>query len=371
MHNHGPPGGRDAKAKTAANDNHLVRGVDILMRAWNFFGSSVRLLTTGAAAALALLLGISVAALAAEPPPQNVVGPTACAQCHKNEAIVWQQTHHFTTFHDLPRMQKAQDITQKLGIKRIKTEPLCLSCHFTQAVKDGEVQPVSGISCESCHGPGAPYIKLHASFSGKKQDTETAAERDQRWADSVAAGMIRPSMLYELAKNCYSCHIVPQERLINVGGHPLSPFELVSWTQGEIRHNVWYTGGKSNPEASQNVKRKMYVVGAAVELEESLRAVGKATENATYATTMAQRAQAAAQRLNAISQALKLPETDAMMQSVRSAHLRLNNDAELSGLAASIGAATKQFVTNYDGSSLGAIDSMIPGPDQYKGKPLE
>ena len=41
------------------------------------------------------------------------------------------------------------------------------------------------------------------------------------------------------------------------------------------------------------------------------------------------------------------------------------------GLADAIGNATKQFVTNYDGSSLGAIDSMIPGPDQYKGKALE
>ncbi len=341
------------------------------MRVSKFLESAARSMAVRAIAALVMLVGLSSVTLAGEPPPQNVVGPTACAECHKNEAVVWEKTHHFTTFHDLPRATKADDITKKLGIKRIKAEPLCLSCHFTQAIKDGEPQPVAGISCESCHGPGAPYMKVHSSFSGKKKETESPAERDKRWADSVAGGMIRPAMLYELAKNCYSCHIVPQEKLINVGGHPLSPFELVSWTQGEIRHNVWYTGGKSNPEATQNVKRKMYVVGAAVELEESLRAVGKATQNATYATTMAQRAQADAQRLNAISQALKLPETDEMMKSVRAVHLRLNNDAELSGLADAIGNATKQFVTNYDGSTLGAIDSMIPGPDQYKGKALE
>ena len=324
------------------------------------------------AIATVLITGPTMLVRAAEPPPDNIVGPTACAECHKNEAVVWQNTHHFTTFKELPRAPKADEITKKLGITRIKTEPLCLSCHFTQQIKDGAAEPVAGISCESCHGPGKGYMKLHSSFSGKKKDTELPAEAEKRWADSVAAGMIRPSMLYELAKNCYSCHIVPQEKLVNVGGHQAgSPFELVSWTQGEIRHNVWYTEGKSNPEASQNLKRKMYVVGAAVELEESLRAVGKATEAAGYATTMAQRAQAAAVRLKAIADALKLPETDAMLKAAASAHLKLNNDAELSPIADSISTATKAFVAKYDGGTLAGVDGMIPGADQYKGKPTQ
>jgi hypothetical protein len=322
------------------------------------------------ATATAGLLGYILFATAEEPPPKNIVGPTACADCHDKEAVIWQMTHHFTTFRDLPRSEKADEITKKLGITRIKSAPLCLSCHFTQAIKGGAPEPIAGISCESCHGPGAPYMKLHSEFSGKKQEKETPAERDKRWANSVARGMIRPSMLYALAENCYGCHIVPQEKLVNVGGHPAgSPFELVSWTQGEIRHNVWYTEGKSNPEAPKNVKRKMYVIGAAVELEESLRAVGKATESGTYAVSMAQRAQAAAQRLNAIAQALKLPETDDMLKAAGGAHLNLNNDVELSAIADTIGGATKRFDANYDGSTLGAIDSMIPGPDQYKGKP--
>jgi hypothetical protein len=330
-----------------------------------------QVLRVGAIAA-AMLFGTIAATRAAEPPPDNIVGPTACAECHKNEAVVWMNTHHFTTFKELPRAPKADEITKKLGITRIKTEPLCLSCHFTQQVKDGAPEPVAGISCESCHGPGKAYMKVHSSFSGKKKETETPDEAKKRWADTEAAGMIRPSMLYELAKNCYSCHIVPQEKLVNVGGHQAgSPFELVSWTQGEIRHNVWYTDGKSNPEASQNLKRKMYVVGAAVELEESLRAVGKATEAAGYATTMAQRAQAAAVRLKAIADALKLPETDTMLKAAASAHLKLNNDVELEPIADTIGGAAKSFVAKYDGASLGAIDGMIPGPDQYKGKPTQ
>jgi hypothetical protein len=339
---------------------------------WNELRKRGGRLAAMAAIAAAVLFGPLTMPRAAEPPQQNVVGPTACAECHKNEAVIWQTTHHFTTFRDLPRDPKADEITKKLGITRIKTESVCLTCHFTSMLKDNVPEPVAGISCESCHGPGKGYIKVHSSFSGKKKETETPAERDKRWADSVAAGMIRPSMLYELAKNCYSCHIVPQEKLVNVGGHQAgSAFELVSWTQGEIRHNVWYTDGKSNPEAPQNVKRKMYVIGAAVELEESLRAVGKATESAGYAVTMAQRAQAAAQRLNAIAPLLKLPETDEMLKAALTAHLKLNNDAELTAVANTIGAAAKRFDVKYDGSTLAAIDGMIPGRDQYKGKPAQ
>ena len=320
--------------------------------------------------AAALLLASAFAAGAAQPGPENIVGPAACAECHKVEAAVWQHTHHFTTFTELPRKPKAEEIAKKMGVSRLKASSLCLNCHFTSMIKDGASTTVAGISCESCHGPGKGYVKVHSNFSGKKKDTETAAERAKRWKESEAAGMIRPKMIYALAKNCYSCHIVPQEKLVNVGGHQAgSPFELVSWSQGEIRHNTWYTDGKSNPEAPRTIKRKMYVIGAAVELEESLRAVGKATENAGYAVTMAQRAQAAAQRLNAINNTLKLPETGAMMSAALTAQLKLNNDAALTAVADKIAAAARQFDAKYDGAALGAIDGMIPGPASYKGKP--
>ena len=80
--------------------------------------------------------------------------------------------------------------------------------------------------------------------------------------------MIRPSSLYRLAKNCYSCHVVPQEDLVNKGGHPAgSAFELVSWSQGEVRHNTWHSKGKENVPASAARKRMLYLVGLGVELE--------------------------------------------------------------------------------------------------------
>lgn len=327
--------------------------------------------------AMLLALGVLGVALwapaASAADPAKIVGPGACDECHKVEVQIWQNTHHFASFREMPRKQEATDIAQKMAVERIRTDGLCANCHFTLQAKDGKDEPIAGVSCESCHGAARDWNKPHGNFSGKKKDTETAAERDQRWKDAEAAGMIRPHDMYGWAKNCYSCHIVPQEKLVNVGGHVAgSPFELVAWSQGEIRHNTWYTDGKSNPEAPPATKRKMYVVGAAVELEESLRAVGKATQKDKYAVTMAQRAQAAAQRLAAVAAALKLPELDEMVAAMKEAQLKLNNDAQLTAVADKIGGATQRFVKQYDGSTLAGIDSMLPTAAQYKdGEPKQ
>ncbi len=330
-----------------------------------------RLATAMGVAAVAVVLFVAPGAQAAPArlDPANVVGPTKCAECHKVEALIWQHTHHFASFREIPRDPKAAEIAKKMGLRRIKSESLCLNCHFTNVEKGGNLDPIAGISCKSCHGAGKNFIKVHSGFSGKKKETESAAERAARWKKSEAAGMIRPYMIFKIAENCYSCHIVPEEKLVNVGGHQAgSAFELVSWTQGEIRHNTWYTDGKSNPTASKNIQRKMYVTGAAVELEQSLRAVGKATQNATYAQTMARRAQAAAQRLGAINKALNLPETNAMMAAAGTAQLNLNNEKQLSGVADKIAAATQAFDKKYDGSQLGAVELDDPGAAILQGQ---
>jgi cytochrome c554/c'-like protein len=299
---------------------------------------------------------------------KDIVGPTQCAKCHKLESEIWQHTHHFASFRSMPRLPKATEISQKMGIARVRDpDTICAKCHFTSGTENGQLQVIAGISCESCHGPGKNYIEVHPAKKGESQ-----AQVAERLKKAASAGMIQKDMIFKIAKNCYSCHIVPQEKLVNVGGHAAgSPFEMVSWTQGEIRHNTWYAEGKSNAPASKNIQRKMYVIGAAVELSESLRAVGNATQNATYATTMARRAQAAAQRLQTVSNALKLPETNEMMAAVATAKLNLNNGPQLNAVADKIETAAEAFDKKYDGSSLGAVDGMIPGPQYYKGQPFQ
>lgn len=320
--------------------------------------------------AFVLILG-GVNTVRAANDPSKVMGPNACAECHKNEAAVWKGTHHFKTFRDLPRSKEAREIAKKMGVRRIKAASLCLDCHFTTQPKGNKLKAIAGISCESCHSAGKSWIKVHSGYSGKKKATESATEAKARWAKTEAGGMIRPKAIYTLAKNCYSCHVVPREKLVNVGGHSAgSKFELVSWSQGEIRHNLWYGNGKENKPASTKRKRLMFVVGLAVELETALRAVGKATQKKTYAVKMARRAATARKRLAGAAKILSnVPELAAAAKAAQAAGLKLNNDKELSAAADKVAAAGMAIAAKYDGSTFGAIDKAIPGPGKYKGKP--
>ena len=54
---------------------------------------------------------------------------------------------------------------------------------------------------------------------------------------SSEVGIGKRESVYDIAKNCLSCHTVPNEALVNAG-HPTSEkFEFVRWSQGEVRHN--------------------------------------------------------------------------------------------------------------------------------------
>ena len=112
--------------------------------------------------------------------PVKIVGPNACAECHKQEAEAWKGTHHFKTFREMPRRKEANEIAEKMGVQRIRSESVCLNCHYTVQEKDNKKQPIAGISCESCHSAGEDWIKVHSQFSGKTEKTETKAEAEAR-----------------------------------------------------------------------------------------------------------------------------------------------------------------------------------------------
>lgn len=302
--------------------------------------------------------------------PAKTIGPNQCAECHKDEAAHWQNSHHFTTFREMPRKKEANEIAKKVGVKRIRSDSLCLGCHYTVIEENNRPKPVAGISCESCHSGGKDWIKLHSEYSGKKKDTETQEEAANRWQQAEAQGMIRPKTIYRIAQNCFSCHVVPQEQLVNVGGHPAgSAFELVAWSQGEVRHNTWYSKGE-NEEASIERKRILFVVGAAVELETALRAVGVATQKQTYAVQMAKRASIARKKVTAMARLVpQVQELAAIANTGNAVSLKLNNNAELSAAADKIQQLIVALVAKHDGKSFASLDKYVPGPDKYKGQP--
>lgn len=301
--------------------------------------------------------------------PAKIVSPNACAECHKQEVEAWKGTRHFKTFREMPRKPEAKEIAEKMGLRRIKSESLCLNCHFTVQQKNNQEEAVSGISCESCHGAGQDWIKVHSGFSGKTAKTETKTEEDARWKLAESKGMIRRRSLYQLATNCYSCHVVPQENLVNKGGHkPGSSFELVSWSQGEVRHNTWYSQGKENVAADDARKRMLYLVGLGIELETGLRAIGKATVRREYAFAMAKRVDRARKQLAAAAKAApNVPEIAKMVEFAHSAGLKLKNDRYLTVAADGVSKLLVSITEKYDGSTMAGLDSLIPGSDKFKG----
>lgn len=299
--------------------------------------------------------------------PHMVKGPDSCGECHKASVAAWKQSRHATSFKTLPRSKKAKEIAKKMGIRRIKAKSSCLTCHFTSAVPKKRIKAIAGITCESCHGAASKWIKLHSDYGGKgvKKDSETPQHKTKRYADSEAAGMIRPRRLYSVANNCYQCHTVPNEKLVNVGGHPAgSAFELVAWSQGEVRHNVWYS--KSNDEASADRKRLMYVVGKALDLEHALRGLAIATGPGAYAEAMTKRALSAKADIAKIAGTAKTAEIGSIMAAA-GVGLKLGNAGPLNAAAEKIQAAARKISDGRNGAALAAVDAMMPGADKYKG----
>ena len=294
--------------------------------------------------------------------PHNVVGASECGECHEDEVAVWRDTKHYKSFYEVSKSEKGRKIAKNMGIKRIKKDAVCIDCHFLEGPKDGNIQPIAGISCESCHGPAKKWINVHSDYGGKsveKQD-EAPEHRSARLSQTKSAGMIKPGDLYDLADNCYGCHLVPEQAVVDTGGHAAgSKFELMSWSQGEIRHNFFRSdSGKENAISSAERKRLLFVIGQALELEHSLKGYAKATAEGDYAAAMKIRMQKSAKRVAWLAKTLKTPELIQMVAAIKTVKLKLG-DSSVSAAATRIQAANKQLSESHDGSAWGALDPQL------------
>ena len=307
----------------------------------------------------------------------KLVGPEInsmnCASCHTLEAEAWQRTHHFSTFVRRHRTRHAQQILENLGARTMKRQADCRQCHYTSVLKNDSLMPMWGVSCESCHGPAKDWINVHNRVGGDPDGAmlkwgdgkkETKSQRDARLSAAEARGMITSRMIYELAGKCLQCHTVPDERLVNKGKHrPGSDFEFVSWSQGEVRHNFVDSRGAPNDPSNRRLaareRRRMYVAGVIADLQLSLRNLAAATQkDGDFADAMADRVNAARGKLAEIESAARIPEIEVVLWDVP-------EDIEAStpipsALPARVGEAGKAFAAKYDGTTLAAIDKLIP-----------
>ncbi len=317
-----------------------------------------------------MALGAEVSAGPAKRDPAKIVGADQCAKCHQQEVQQWMRTPHYATFESLHRKPQAKEIADRLGLRSIKRSDVCTRCHYTQKLEDGHERVVAGVSCESCHGGAADWLAVHNDYGGQgvTKTSEPAEHRIQREADSIARGMNNPHNIYLIARQCYDCHTVPNERLVNVGGHISGSrdFELVAWSQGMVRHNFLRSGGGTNAAPSQDQLRRMFVVGVMTDLEYSLRATAAATEKSTFGVTSAKRAARMKQQLREIQKLVNDPLLAPALDAVATVELRIGNGPAIVAAADAVGKAAYEFAEHADGKRLAALDSKLPPPSQYK-----
>ena len=326
-----------------------------------------RITTAAWAALLATVLPAGAA-----PRPDQVGGPESCAECHIQEIEAWKQSVHFKTFNELHRKPETAAMLARLGLSRIKHEPKCMDCHYLNRLEDDAIKATSGVSCESCHGAGRDWAATHGDYGkGITKLTESAEHRRARLAQALGAGMIVRENLYALGASCYQCHVLSDEKLVNVGGHPPASegFNLLTWSQGEVRHTILHTDNRANPEATPEQRRRLYVLGLILETEYGFRAVAGATEKADFGLTLARRTDTARKQLEKIQALAPTPELAAIVAVAQATRLRLNNAAELNAAAEKLSELGRGFAAKVTGEQLAGIDALVPAATQYRGKP--
>lgn len=317
---------------------------------------------------IAVVVFFSFQTAVAAPDYKKIMGPDECGECHKVELKAWKKTSHSKTFKKMHKTKEAKAIKKKMGIRRIKSQSACITCHYTSIPKRKKIKPIAGVSCESCHSPAREWMDVHNDFGGKdiKRDDEAPLHKKERLAKVKSMGMIGHNDIYELASNCFQCHTVPNEKLVNVGGHEAgSKFELVSWSQGEVRHNFMRSeNGKDNIESTQARKRVMYVVGRGVDLEFSLRALAEATIAGEFSNKMVERVKSAIVELDKINNAKSIAEVAKMIAVGKAAKLVPNSKDSLLKSANAVSEQARKFSITNDGNGIAGIDSLITA--EYK-----
>jgi hypothetical protein len=345
-------------------------------------GRAGLVLGVGLGAALALAVLTAALRQGSAAPTADVdlirgpIGTTGCVQCHEKEVNAWQKTHHFASKKVL-FSKDGRAVMQKMGLKGLPfKQPLCQTCHVTLYSQGGAMKPQIkwGVSCESCHGPSQKWIDVHGKLAPYKTvDKEPAEHRKERLTDADKLGMIRPSAIFRLASNCFGCHTVPQEKLVNQGGHTAgsAKFELLSWSQGEVRHRFLRNNG--NKEAPPPRRRILYVVGQMADACGSLRALSKATTDGTFSKAMITRLGKVKAALGKIAAALGDGEAAGAVKEIAALiaddALHPNNADALQKAADAIQVKGEAFAAKYQqGDALAKVDPLLP--TETKGKPL-
>ena len=175
-------------------------------------GLAVAWLGSGTAASAGDTAGAStattIAAAVMGADDAEYVGSKKCKMCHSKEFKSWAETTHATSF-DILKPGERSEAKAKHELDAAKdytTDESCLACHVVGFGKKGGynlvnwdktaeklIKKAGHVGCESCHGAGGNYIKLHKEIKKEK--------RTYKWSEMEEAGVTKIT-----EETCTVCH---------------------------------------------------------------------------------------------------------------------------------------------------------------------
>ena len=133
-------------------------------------------------------------------------GRKKCSNCHKSQYESWKETGHAKALESLKPSNKSE-AKVKAGLdpdRDYSEDKKCVGCHVTGFGKDGGYdledpsKYLTGVTCESCHGPGSDYRLIHRKagekFERKKETTPRSV-------------LVDAGEEFKFAERCNACHL--------------------------------------------------------------------------------------------------------------------------------------------------------------------
>ncbi len=335
------------------------------------------------------LLGLTVAHAQRAPLDMTrVVGVETCADCHEEMFDAWNKSAHAKSFEELIERPNAAEMAAVLKMDRaqIPVTASCVRCHYTQEFLASVPQTTAAVSCESCHGPAIDWIEEH---------NRKSLSRSARVETGTKMGMLHPENIHLSSKACYECHVIDDEQLVNMAGHPAisDGFEILSWYSGEVKHNFLVNDGgsrKSHSKVMQDLpgarQRMLFLNGKLLHIAYTLKAIASSqdppvdkdgkfirlsTGRYTYSVQHTIELKRLKEDLRMILNVVSVPQFTDTLAIVRGLSFETGNSLEFEAASESIMRLSASFCEENDGSDLGGVDSMISRLKPRFSKPEE
>ena len=133
-------------------------------------------------------------------------GRKKCSSCHKSQGESWGTTAHAKAMESLkPKIKAAAKTKAKLDPNKDYTQDKdCVGCRVDGFNREGGytiAEPskfLTGVGCESCHGPGSKYRGMHRKAGADFEKSKKTSPRQ---------GLADAGQDFAFEESCNACHL--------------------------------------------------------------------------------------------------------------------------------------------------------------------